>query len=128
MTLTHRPKDAMTADWVKVLPIETPGHLSDHLCFELIECIGGKIFKSIFTGDHIIGGDSTFFEDYPAYFASLQKTKKLVEEDQIETLYPAHSVSLYKRDICLPAQEKVDDYIKRREKKDRKLEKIANSL
>lgn len=118
----------MVADWLKVMPVETPGHLSDHNCYQLIESIGGKQFKSIFTGDHIIGGDSTFFEDYPEYFKSLLKTKKIVMENQIETLYPAHSVSLYKHDICLPALAKVDDYITRRVKKDRKLEKIAEKL
>mgnify|MGYP002634479661 CR=1 FL=1 len=61
ITLTHRPEGAMEADWLKILPIETPGHLSDHLCFELIESIGGKQFKSIFSGDHIIGEASTYF-------------------------------------------------------------------
>lgn len=116
------------SDSVQILPIETPGHLSDHLCFELVENVNGQLHRSMFTGDHIIGGDSTYFEDYPAYFESLLKTKKLVENDDVEALYPAHSVSLHVEDIRLPALKKVSDYIARRVKKDRKLEQIADSL
>ena len=49
---------------IEIKPIETPGHLSDHLCFLYTEQIGGdKAPKThhIFTGDSIIGGKSTFF-------------------------------------------------------------------
>lgn len=37
-------------------------------------------------------------------------------------------MSLYSKDICLPAMEKVEDYIRRREIKDARLEKVADSL
>lgn len=55
-----------------LMPIETPGHLSDHLCFLLKTTKAMNRFVkekySIFTGDHIVGARSTWFEDYPLYF------------------------------------------------------------
>lgn len=61
-----------------LMPIETPGHISDHLCFLLKEDItlDGKTttVKSFFSGDHIIGSISTWFTDYPKYWESLLKT------------------------------------------------------
>ena len=88
-----------------------------------------KFFKySIFTGDHIIGAKSTFFMDYPAYFKSLLKTKDIIEKFQVKTLYGAHSVSLYPKDVGLDASQKVNAYIKRRTKKDDKIEKLALKL
>jgi len=38
-----------------LLPIETPGHIDDHLCFMLKEPGQETV---LFTGDHIIGADS----------------------------------------------------------------------
>ena len=64
---------------VKLLPIETPGHLSDHLCFQFEENFGNEKTVSIFTGDHIIGASSTYFTNYPAYFGSLLKTRELIK-------------------------------------------------
>lgn len=49
----------------------------------------------------------------------------MIESHNIEILYPAHSVSLYKKDVCLKAKKKVEDYINRRVEKDRKIEKMA---
>jgi glyoxylase-like metal-dependent hydrolase (beta-lactamase superfamily II) len=56
--------DCFIVDDMELCPIETPGHLSDHLCFLLKN---GEEYN-IFTGDHIIGADSTYFTDYPKYF------------------------------------------------------------
>ena len=91
---------------ITLFPIETPGHLSDHLCFLMKERQGKtKFFRySIFTGDHIIGAKSTFFMDYPAYFESLLKTKDVIEKFKVKTLYGAHSVSLYPKDVALDAK------------------------
>jgi glyoxylase-like metal-dependent hydrolase (beta-lactamase superfamily II) len=111
-------------DGISLTPVNTPGHLSDHLCFLMNE--GGKY--SLFTGDHIIGASSTFFMDYPQYFKSLVKTKNIIYEKNIEKLYGAHTVSLYHKDVAIDAKKKVDEYIDRRSKKDRELEKLADHL
>jgi len=111
-------------DGIEFTPINTPGHLSDHLCFLMKE--GDKY--SLFTGDHIIGASSTFFMDYPNYFKSLVKTKEIIYEKNIEKLYGAHTVSLYLSDVAIDARKKVDEYIDRRSKKDRELERLADHL
>lgn len=51
---------------LKLKVIETPGHLSDHLCYLLHEKSKGQTQKYfMFTGDSVIGARSTFFIDYP---------------------------------------------------------------
>jgi glyoxylase-like metal-dependent hydrolase (beta-lactamase superfamily II) len=102
-------------------PINTPGHLSDHLIF----LVKSKNKWSLFSGDSIVGANSTFFMDYPQYFASLLKTRDLIIKHDIETLYVAHSLTLRTESIALPALKKCEDYIKRRTSRDKQLEKIA---
>lgn len=50
---------------VTLTVIETPGHISDHLCF-LIEEAGEPTM--MFTGDHIIGADSVIIYDAKSLF------------------------------------------------------------
>lgn len=124
-SLVHTEEgDVFNLDGISFIPVNTPGHLSDHLCFLMNE--NDKF--SLFTGDHIIGASSTFFMDYPEYFKSLKKTQKIIYEKNIEKLYGAHTVSLYYNDVALDAKKKVDEYIDRRSKKDRELEKLADHL
>jgi len=42
-------------------PINTPGHLSDHLIY----LMKSNDKWSLFSGDSIVGANSTFFMDYP---------------------------------------------------------------
>lgn len=58
--------------------IHTPGHSSDHLCFQV-----GNV---LFSGDHIIGGSSVMVEDMGPYLDSLQK----VRGTGIELICPGH--------------------------------------
>ena len=83
---------------------------------------------SLFTGDSIIGSDSTFFMDYPSYFSSLLKTKELIVSHDISTLYVGHSLTLHTKDVCLAALPKVSAYIERRVRRDRHLETLAKHL
>lgn len=46
----------------------------------------------------------------------------------MKKLYGAHSVSLYPKDVALDAKQKVNAYIKRRTKKDDKIEMLAIKL
>ena len=66
--------------------------------------------------------------DYPAYFKSLLKTKDVIEKFKVKTLYGAHTLSLYTKDVALDAKSKVNEYIQRRTKKDDKIEKLALKL
>lgn len=64
--------------------VATPGHLSNHLCFALVE------EAALFTGDHIMGWATTVIAppdgDMSAYFDSLEKL--LLRDDRI--YYPTH--------------------------------------
>jgi glyoxylase-like metal-dependent hydrolase (beta-lactamase superfamily II) len=64
--------------------VATPGHTSNHLCFELEE------EKALFTGDHVMGWSTTVVSppdgDMAAYMASLAL---LMERDDA-IYYPAH--------------------------------------
>jgi glyoxylase-like metal-dependent hydrolase (beta-lactamase superfamily II) len=70
--------------------VSTPGHTSNHLCFELLES------KALFTGDHVMGWSTTVVSppdgDMSAYMLSLQKL--LLREDQV--YYPAHGPAVTK--------------------------------
>ena len=64
----------------EVQTVHTPGHSRDHLCF--------LVGRSLFTGDHIMGGSSVVVEDMSDYLASLRKLQKL----QLTRLYPGHGL------------------------------------
>ena len=95
--------------------MHTPGHLSDHLCFVTKEPCG---LISLFTGDHIIGANSTYFDDYPSYFESLIKTQVVVKNQNISKIYVGHSLSMLQNQIAFSAKDKVKDYLSRRIKRD----------
>ena len=70
--------------------VATPGHLSNHLCFALVE------EQALFTGDHIMGWATSVVAppdgDMGAYFESLDKL--LAREDRI--YYPTHGAPILK--------------------------------
>ncbi|MFZ5618793.1 MAG: MBL fold metallo-hydrolase [Pseudomonadota bacterium] len=89
--------DIMIADGERVMgagwtieAVATPGHLSNHLCFALIE------EKALFTGDHIMGWATTVVAppdgDMGAYLDSLDRL--LAREDDI--YFPTHGAPIAK--------------------------------
>ena len=86
----YRPDDVMTdgtlltGDGWTLLAIATPGHTSNHLCFELRE------ERALFTGDHVMGWSTTIVSppdgDMAEYMRSMQKLA--IRDDAI--YYPAH--------------------------------------
>lgn len=65
--------------------IHTPGHARGHLCFM------HERTRSLFTGDHVIGGKGTVIVDPPegdmaAYVKSLERLAK----EPVETIFPGH--------------------------------------
>lgn len=74
-TVLEVPGMAMTA-------IHTPGHSDDHLCF--------LVGRSLFTGDHIMGGSSVMVDDLSLYLQSLERLQTL----DLERLYPGHGPEL----------------------------------
>ncbi len=75
------------AGW-SVKAIHTPGHLSNHLCFELRE------EKTLFSGDHVMGWSTSIVSppdgDMTQYLASLEK---LLDYDH-HTYWPTHGPAI----------------------------------
>lgn len=87
---TYAPRRVLADDetvsgpaWT-IAAVATPGHTSNHLCFDLIE------ERALFTGDHVMGWSTTVISppdgDMADYMASLAKLE--AREDRI--YYPAH--------------------------------------
>jgi glyoxylase-like metal-dependent hydrolase (beta-lactamase superfamily II) len=75
---------AVEAEGVTLIPVYTPGHASDHLCYYLAE------EKALFTGDVVLGGSTTVIPsgdgDLADYMSSLRRLQGL----EVRRIYPAH--------------------------------------
>jgi ribonuclease/clavin/mitogillin len=79
-----REGQTVQGDGVALVPLHTPGHASDHLCFYLPE------EKALFTGDVVLGGSTTVIPsddgDLLDYMRSLHRLQGL----DVHRIYPAH--------------------------------------
>jgi ribonuclease/clavin/mitogillin len=79
-----REGQTVEGDGVTLVPLHTPGHASDHLCFYLTE------EKALLTGDVVLGGSTTVIPsddgDLLDYLRSLHRLQGL----GIRRIYPAH--------------------------------------
>jgi hydroxyacylglutathione hydrolase len=79
-----RDGEQVQGDGVTLLPVYTPGHASDHLCYYLVE------ERALFTGDVVLGGSTTVIPaddgDLLDYLASLRRLLSL----DVRRIYPAH--------------------------------------
>jgi hydroxyacylglutathione hydrolase len=79
-----RDGQTVHGDGVTLVPVYTPGHASDHLCYYLVE------ERALFTGDVILGGSTTVIPaddgDLLDYLASLRRLLSL----DVQRIYPAH--------------------------------------
>jgi len=79
-----REGQTIEGDGVTLLPLHTPGHASDHLCYFLVE------EQAVFTGDVVLGGSTTVIPaedgDLLDYMSSLARLRAL----GVRRIYPAH--------------------------------------
>ena len=79
-----REGQTVYADGATLIPVHTPGHASDHLCYFLVE------EQALFTGDVVLGGSTTVIPsgdgDLADYLASLRRLLTL----DVRRIYPAH--------------------------------------
>ncbi len=79
-----RDGQVVEGEGITLVPIYTPGHASDHLCYYLVE------ERALFTGDVILGGSTTVIPpddgDLAEYLASLRR----LSEWDVRSIYPAH--------------------------------------
>jgi len=71
-------------DGVTLVPIHTPGHASDHLCFLLQE------ERALFSGDLILNGSTTVIPDEDGDLALYLDSLKRVQSLGVRRIYPAH--------------------------------------
>ena len=79
-----RDGETVLGEGVTLVPVYTPGHASDHLCYYLVE------ERALFTGDVVLGGSTTVIPaddgDLLDYLASLRRLLAL----DVQRIYPAH--------------------------------------
>jgi len=103
-------------DWT-VECVYTPGHTSNHMCFQLREA------KALFTGDHVMGWSTSIISppdgDMMAYMVSLELL--LARDDEV--YYPTHG-----RSVTNP-KELVKAFIEhRREREDQIIECVGRGV
>jgi glyoxylase-like metal-dependent hydrolase (beta-lactamase superfamily II) len=79
-----RDGQVVRGDEATLVPVHTPGHASDHLCYYLRE------EQALFSGDLILNGSTSVIPeedgDLGQYMASLERVEKL----GVRRIYPAH--------------------------------------
>ena len=97
------------ADGVTLMPVYTPGHASDHLCYYFVEA------RALFTGDVVLGGSTTVIPegdgDLADYMASLRRLQSL----DLARIYPAHGP------VIEDAQGRLAEYIEHRLMRERQI-------
>ncbi len=96
-------------DGVTLIPVHTPGHASDHLCFYMPE------EQALFSGDLILGGSTTVIPDEDGdlgqYLDSLRRVKALA----VRRIYPAHGP------VIEDAARKIQEYLDHRMLRERQI-------
>ena len=92
-----------------LVPVHTPGHASDHLCYYLRE------EQALFTGDLVLGGSTTVIPagdgDLVDYMTSLRKLLDL----PLARIYPAHGP------VIEDGPGRVREYLAHREMRERQI-------
>lgn len=83
-----RDGEEIRVEGARLRAIHTPGHTTDHLTFHSL--LPDDEDDVLFTGDHVLGGSTSVFEDLGRYMASLQKLQAL----RVATLYPGHGAEI----------------------------------
>jgi len=69
---------------VTLIPLHTPGHASDHLCYYLPE------EKAVFTGDVVLSGSTTVIPAEDGDLLDYMNSLKRLQELGVRRIYPAH--------------------------------------
>jgi len=100
---------AIESEGATLVPVHTPGHASDHLCYYLRE------EQALFTGDVVLGGSTTVIPSGDGslvdYMASLRKLLEL----PLQRIYPAHGP------VIEDGPGRIREYIAHREMRERQI-------
>jgi glyoxylase-like metal-dependent hydrolase (beta-lactamase superfamily II) len=104
-----RDGQVVEADGATLVPVHTPGHASDHLCYYLRE------EQALFTGDVVLGGSTTVIPasdgDLNDYMASLRRLLEL----PLTRIYPAHGP------VIEDGAGRIREYLAHREMRERQI-------
>lgn len=108
-TTDLRDGQVVRGEGVTLMPVHTPGHASDHLCYFLEE------ERALFSGDLILNGSTSVIPDEDGdladYMASLRRVQALAPR----RIYPAHGA------VIEDAAGKIQEYIDHRLERERQI-------
>jgi glyoxylase-like metal-dependent hydrolase (beta-lactamase superfamily II) len=79
-----RDGQLVPGEGVSLIPVHTPGHASDHLCFYLRE------EQALFTGDLVLGGSTTVIPDEDGDLGQYLNSLRRIQGLDVRRIYPAH--------------------------------------
>jgi glyoxylase-like metal-dependent hydrolase (beta-lactamase superfamily II) len=104
-----RDGQAVAGDGVTLIPVHTPGHASDHLCYFMPE------EQALFTGDLILGGSTTVIPDEDGDLAQYLDSLRRVQALGVRRIYPAHGP------VIEDAPGKIQEYLDHRMLRERQI-------
>jgi hydroxyacylglutathione hydrolase len=79
-----REGERVEADGATLIPVYTPGHASDHLCYYLPQ------EQALFTGDVVLAGSTTVIPAGDGDLADYMRSLRRLLELDVQRIYPAH--------------------------------------
>ena len=104
-----RAGETVHGDGVTLVPVYTPGHASDHLCYYLVE------EKALFTGDVILGGSTTVIPADDGDLADYLDSLRRLQQMEVRRIYPAHGP------VIDDPGAKLSEYIEHRRDRERQV-------
>jgi len=104
-----RDGQVVEGDGVTLVPVHTPGHASDHLCYFLEE------ERALFSGDLILNGSTSVIPDEDGDLADYMASLRRVQALGPRRIYPAHGA------VIENAAEKIQEYIDHRMERERQI-------
>src|SRR5437016_5882673 len=101
--------ETVVGDGVTLIPVHTPGHASDHLCFFLQE------ERALFSGDLILNGSTTVIPDEDGDLADYMASLRSVQALGVRRIYPAHGP------VIEDGPAKIQEYIDHRMERERQI-------
>jgi glyoxylase-like metal-dependent hydrolase (beta-lactamase superfamily II) len=97
-----RDGERVTGDGVTLVPVHTPGHASDHLCYYLPE------ERALFSGDLILNGSTSVIPDGDGDLGLYMDSLRRVQALGLRKIYPAHGP------VIEDGPGKIEEYIAHR--------------
>jgi len=104
-----RDGERVVGDGVTLIPVHTPGHASDHLCYYMPE------EQALFTGDLILGGSTTVIPDEDGDLGQYLDSLRRVQALRARRIYPAHGP------VIEDAPGKIQEYLDHRMLRERQI-------